>query len=72
MDATLQEGPLGAIVTLTNFRKRDNPELTVSIPGLPEARKITSLRHGNLKVTQGKNGPTVSLPLDQGDFLVVD
>ena len=72
VDATLQEGPLGAIVTLTNFRKRDKPELTVSIPGLPEARKITSLRHGNLKVTQGKNGPTVSLPLDQGDFLVVD
>ncbi len=72
VDATLQEGPLGAIVTLTSFRNKLLDKLTVSIPGLPGARKITSLRHGNLTVTQGENGPTVSLPIDQGDFLVVD
>jgi hypothetical protein len=72
VDATLQEGPLGAIVTLTSFRNKPLDKVTVSIPGLPGARKITSLRHGNLKVTQGENGPTVSLPIDQGDFLVVD
>ena len=72
VDATLQEGALGAVVTLSNFRNQPLQKVTVSIPGLPNAGKITSLRHGKLSVYRTKDGPTVTLPIDQGDFLIVD
>ena len=72
VDATLQEGPAGAIVTLTSFRNEPIATLTVSLPGLPNAKAVTSTQHGPLEVRQVDGVPTVSLPLDIGDFLVVD
>jgi hypothetical protein len=72
VDATLQEGPLGAIVTLTGFRNEPIKSLTVSLPGLPNARTVTSTQRGPLDVSQVEGVPTVTLPLDIGDFLVID
>jgi hypothetical protein len=72
VEATLQEGPQGPVVTLISFRNRPLSSLTVRVPGLPKARRATSLRHGNRPISRGPAGPTVKLPLDQGDFLLVD
>lgn len=78
VEATLQEGKLGAVVTLISFRvipdswTPPTEKLTVTLSGLPHARKVTSLRHGELEVKPTDQGPQVSLPVDQGDFLVVD
>lgn len=72
VEATLQEGPLGAIVTLISFRNQPQRAVTVGLPGLPAARSVRSIQHGRLEVTRTKAGPTVRLPVDQGDFLVVD
>ena len=72
VEATLQEGPLGAVVTLISFRDEPLDDVTVRLPGLPDAKAVTSLRHGPLEVRREPNIPTVSLPVDIGDFLVVD
>lgn len=72
VEATLQEGPLGAVVTLISFRNRPPGEVTVSLPGLPGARTVTSIRHGPLRVRRVRGAPTISVPLDIGDFLVVE
>ena len=78
VEATLQEGKDGALVTLISFRvalgtwKPPDEQVTVTLSGLPRARKVTSLRHGELKIEQTDRGPQVSVPVDQGDFLVVD
>ncbi len=72
VEATLQEGDKGAVVTLISFKNDPAESLTVTLVGLPAARQITSLRHGPLEITRTDKGPQVSLPVDQGDFLVVD
>ncbi len=72
IEATLQEGPLGAVVTLTSFRNQPVARVTVTFPGLPDARRVRSLRRGPCRVTVANGVPTVTLPVDQGDFLVVD
>jgi len=63
---------LGAVVTLISFRNKPQPNVTVSLPGLPDAQTVTSNQYGRLKVYHTVEGPTVTLPVDQGDFLVVD
>lgn len=72
VEATLQEGPQGAVVTLISFRNRPLQSVSVRLPGLPRARRVESLRHGHLPVRRGPAGPVVRLPLDQGDLLLVD
>ncbi len=78
VEATLQESEQGAVVTLISFRIAPGTwsppaeDVQVTLPGLPQARKVISLRHGELKIKQTDQGPQVSLPVDQGDFLVVD
>lgn len=72
VDATLMEGPNGAIVTLTNFRNDPIKELEVRLPALPDARRVVSVRNGELKVSRPDGIPTVSLPLEFGDFLLVE
>jgi hypothetical protein len=72
VEATLQEGRRGAVVTLISFRNQPGREVAVTLAGLPKARKVSSLRHGPLSLRQTTAGPKVTLPVDQGDFLVVD
>jgi hypothetical protein len=72
VEATLQEGPRGAVVTLVSFRYPDGGPVTVTLAGLPEAKQVTSTRRGPLAVTPSPAGPQVTLPVDEGDFLVVD
>lgn len=72
VEATLQEGPSGAVVTLISFRNQPLRSIAVRFPGLPHSRRVQSLRQGPLSVTRGPSGPVVRLPLDQGDFLLVD
>ncbi len=72
IEATLQESKLGAVVTLVSFKNNATGKVTVSFPGLPNATKVTSLAHGELNVNKTSNGPSVTLPVDQGDFLLVD
>ncbi len=70
VDATLQEGPLGAVITLTDFRTDARKPITISLPGLPNLKSIRSIRHGNLTVKHTPAGAMVMLPLDIGDFLL--
>jgi len=72
VEATLQEGPKGAVITLVNFRNHPVADLTVSFPALPKAKRVVSLQHGARKITKTADGPTIHLPVDQGDFLIVD
>ncbi len=72
VEATLQEGPRGAVVTLVSFRFPDGGPVTVTLAGLPGAQRVTSTRRGPLAVTRSPDGPQVTLPVDEGDFLVVD
>lgn len=72
VEATLQEGPLGAVITLINFRNDPLARVAVSLPGLPKAKRVVSLQHGTLRLRRSADGPTVQLPVDQGDFLTVD
>ena len=72
VEATLQQGDKGAVVTLISFRNDPVEALTVTLSGLPAAKAVTSLRHGKLEVRQSAAGPQVTVPVDQGDFLVVD
>jgi len=72
VEATLQEGKEGAVVTLIAFRNAPIAEVRISLPGLPNAQKVTSLRHGPLDIQQTPVGPQVTLALDVGDFLLVD
>jgi len=72
VEATLQDGPKGPVVTLINFRNHPVKDLTVTFPFLPNARRIVSLQHGACKMIQTANGPAVRLSVDQGDFLIVD
>lgn len=72
IEATLQEGPLGAVVTLVSFRNRPTAKVVVSLPGLRDARRVRSLRRGSCPVTVVAGVPQVTLPVDQGDFLLVD
>lgn len=72
VEATLQEGGKGAVVTLTSFRNRPLGEVLVMLPSLPNAQQVTSLRHGPLEIQRTPAGPQVVLPLDIGDFLLVD
>jgi len=72
IEATLQESKLGAVVTLVSFKNNVTGKVTVSFPGLPNATKVTSLAHGQLAVNKTSIGPSVTLPVDQGDFLLVD
>ena len=72
VEGTLQEGGQGAVVTLVNFRNQPVSEVKVTLVGLPNAAKVTSLRHGSLEIARTAEGPQVSLPIDYGDFLVVE
>ena len=72
VEATLQEGGKGAVVTLTSFRNQPLGEPLVMLPGLPNAHQVTSLRRGPLEIQRTPAGPQVALPLDIGDFLLVD
>jgi len=72
VEATLQEGPKGAVVTLINFRNQPVKEITVTFPGLPGATRVVSLQYGTRKVMKTAGGPAIRLPVDQGDFLTVD
>ncbi len=78
VEATLQEGKHGAVVTLISFRVVPGTwlppaeDIHVTLTGLPDAQRVTSLRHGKLEIRRTEQGPQVSLPVDQGDFLVVD
>jgi hypothetical protein len=72
VEATLQEGPRGAVVTLVSFRHPDGGPVTVTLAGLPETKRVTSTRQGPLTVTPSPAGPQVTLRVDEGDFLVAD
>ena len=72
VDATLQEGPMGSVVTLTRFRPGPPAKVTVTLPGLPAVKTVRSVRHGQLPVKHTAAGPQVTLLLDEGDFLLPD
>ncbi|MGD9497543.1 MAG: hypothetical protein AB7Y46_14675 [Armatimonadota bacterium] len=72
VEVTLQEGPLGPVVTLVNFRNHPQATVTVALHGLPEAARVVSLQHGGLALERRAGIPSVTLPVDRGDFLVVD
>ena len=78
VEATLQEGKHGAVVTLISFRVVPGTwlppaeDIHVTLTGLPDTQRVTSLRHGKLEIRRTEQGPQVSLPVDQGDFLVID
>jgi len=72
VEATLQEGSKGAVVTLINFRNRPVNDVTVSFPAFRKATRVVSLQHGVCKVTKTADGPAIHLLVDQGDFLIVD
>ncbi len=72
IEATLQEGPLGPVVTLVNFRNAPQDAVELRLHGLPEAQTVTSVRHGELPVRLDGIVPVVTLPVDRGDFLTVD
>lgn len=71
VEATLQEGDYGPIVTLISFRS-EPVSVTVRLVGLPQVSRVISVRHGPLEVHRRDGVPEVSLPVDQGDFLVVE
>ncbi len=70
VDATLQEGSLGAVITLTRFRPGLPGKVTVTLPGLPNVKSVRSVRHGLLAIKKTPGGPQVTLLLDEGDFLL--
>jgi hypothetical protein len=71
VEATLQEGPEWAVVTLTSFRNRPQRRITVTLPGLVGANHVRSMRQGGLTVYTSDRVPRVTLPVDQGDILLV-
>ncbi|MEA3401805.1 MAG: hypothetical protein U9R79_11245 [Armatimonadota bacterium] len=72
IDATLQEGPLGPVITLVNFRNAPQQAVTLTLHGLPDANTVTSGRHGDLQIRRDGGVPVVTVPVDRGDFLLVD
>ncbi|MCD6507845.1 hypothetical protein J7M22_14655 [Candidatus Poribacteria bacterium] len=71
VEATLQEGPCGPIVTLISFRSKP-VSVSVRLIGLPQATSVLSVRRGPLPIRRKEGIPEVELVVDQGDFLVVD
>lgn len=71
VEATVQDGRYGSVVTLVNFR--NNPvKVTIRLPGLSKAKKVVSSQYGALKFRRGKGILTVTLNVDIGDILAVD
>ena len=71
VDVTLQEGPLGAIITLTDFRTDARKPVTITLNGIAGVRSVRSIRRGNLPIRQSPQGVSVTLSLDIGDFLLI-
>jgi hypothetical protein len=72
VEATLMEGPSGAIVPLINFSPGPLEKLRVRFPGVDGVRSCRSIRRGKLAVHGAGDQCYVELPLDLADFLVVD
>lgn len=85
VEAQYMESENGAIVILTNWNPEPVGELTVSFPGLPDVKRVRSLRAagyfkghfgdldaGTLEFSTTENSPEVTLPLSLTDFLFVD
>ncbi len=71
VEATVQDGKYGSVVTLVSFRNKP-ARVTVSLKAFPNAKKIVSTRLGALTIFKYNGISSVTLNVDAGDILTVD
>jgi len=71
VEATVQDGKYGSVVTLVSFRNKPK-KVTVTLNAFSKAKKIVSTHSGALTIFKNNGIPAVTLNVDVGDILIID